>query len=84
MIASNNDNCPECAAFVSAMREAVKELVGEASDNAKSREGLQRVLASYLSLPEESVAQLRESIGATKAEQVYARFIGASHNHRLR
>jgi hypothetical protein len=79
----NNDDCPECAAFVSEMGAALKELVGKTSDHVRSREEVQHLLARYLSLPEGTVARLRESFGATKAGQVYARFIGASHQHRL-
>ena len=79
----NNDDCSECAAFVSEMRAALKDLVGRPSDRLRSREEVQHALARYLSLPDEAVSRLRESFGATKAGQVYARFIGASHQHRL-
>ena len=77
-----NDDCPECAAFAAEMRAALKELFKQA-DRIRSREEVQQTLARYLSLPEEAIMRLRESFSATKAGQVYARFIGASHHYRL-
>ena len=79
----NNDDCLECAAFVSEMKAALKELFGNRADQLRSREEVQNALARYLALPEDTVARLRETFGPTKAGQVYARFIGASHQHRL-
>ena len=78
---SKND-CPECAAFVAEMRAAVAKLSGKRSGHAISREEVQEALMRYLSLSDEAVARLRESFGLTKAGQVYARFIGASHHYR--
>jgi hypothetical protein len=76
-----NDDCPECAAFAAEMRAALKELFKQ-SDRIRSREDVQQALARYLSLPEETIMRLRESFSATKAGQVYTRFIGASHHYR--
>jgi hypothetical protein len=45
---------------------------------------MQQAVTRYLSLPDEAVARLEESIAMTKAGQVLARFIGASHPLRLR
>jgi hypothetical protein len=80
----NNDDCPECAAFFSELKGALEELVGEPSDHLRSRAQVQQALTRYLSLPDHAVVRLRESFGATKAGHIYARFIGASHQHRLR
>jgi hypothetical protein len=76
-----NDDCPECAAFAAEMRAALKELFKEA-DRIRSRQEVQQTLTRYLSLPEQAIMRLRESFSATKAGQVYARFIGASHHYR--
>jgi len=77
-----NNDCPECAAFAAEMRAALTELRG--TRQPISPEQAQQALARYSSLSEEQVARLRESFGATHAAQVYARFIGTSHQHRLR
>jgi len=77
-----HDDCPECAAFVAEMKTTLKDLLKQ-SECIRSREAVQQALARYLSLPEAAVMRLRESFSVTKAGQVYARFIGASHQHRL-
>jgi Zn-dependent peptidase ImmA (M78 family) len=77
-----NDDCPECAAFAAELRAALKDLHKQ-SDHVRSREEVQQTLARYLSLPEEAIIRLRESFYATKAGQIYTRFIGASHQYRL-
>ena|SRR5262245_47865634 len=75
---SKND-CPECAAFIAEMKAAITEQFGKRSDRPMSREQIQQAVARDLALPEEAAARLRESFGLTKAGQVYARFIRASH-----
>ena len=77
----NNHDCPECAAFAAELKAAMAEW--RAKHQPLSPEDAQRRLARYLSLSEEQLARLRESLGASKAGQIYARFIGASHPHRL-
>ena len=74
-------DCPECAAFAAEMKTALKDLLKE-SECIRSGEEVQQALARYLSLPEAAVMRLRESFSLTKAGQVYARFIGASHHYR--
>ena len=78
-----NDDCPECAAFEAQMRAALQDAFVQ-SAHLRSHEDVQQALARYLALPEEAVMRLRESFGGTKAGQVYARFIGASHHYRPR
>ena len=78
-----NDDCPECAAFVLQMRAVLQDVFIQ-SAHLRSHEDVHKALARYLALPEEAVMRLRESFGATKAGQVYARFIGASHHYRRR
>ena len=65
------------------MKAALAELRGKPPDHTMSGEEIQERLARYFSLSEEQQTRLRESFGATRAGQVYARFIGASHQHRL-
>jgi Zn-dependent peptidase ImmA (M78 family) len=77
-----NDDCPECAAFAAEISVAAKDMLKQAN-GIRSREEVQQILARYLSLPEEAILRLRESFSATKAGQIYARFIGASHHYRL-
>ena len=74
-------DCPECAAFFTEMKTALNDLLKQ-SECIRSREEVQQALARYLSLPEAAVTRLRESFSLTKAGQVYARFIGASHHYR--
>jgi hypothetical protein len=77
------NDCPECDAFIAEMKAAIAEQFGE-RHHTVSREQVQDAVKRYLTLPEEAVARLRESFGTTKAGQIEARFIGASHHHRLR
>ena len=76
-----HDDCPECAAFVAEMKTALKDLLTQ-SECIRSREEVQQALARYLSLPDENVMRLREAFSVTKAGQIYARFVGASHHYR--
>ena len=78
----NHNDCSECAAFFAEMKAAIREQFGERPP--KSREQLREAVQRYLSLPDDAVARLRETLAITKAAQVYARFIGTSHKHRLR
>lgn len=78
----HDDDCPECAAFLAEVKAAVTEQFG--TRPLVSREQMQQAVTRYLSLPDEAVARLEESIAMTKAGQVLARFIGASHPLRLR
>jgi len=78
----NKNDCPECAQFVAEMKAALTEQFERPLDHAPSREQVQQAMARYVALPEEAIAKLRESFGTTKAGQIYARFIGASHHFR--
>ena len=78
----NHDDCPECAAFIAEMRAAIKEQFG--TPPTRTKEQVRQAVERYLSLPDEAVARLREAVAMTKAGQIEARFIGASHKHRLR
>jgi hypothetical protein len=78
---NHNDDCAECAAFIAEMKAAITEEFG--ARLPISREQIRNAVERYLSLPDEAVARLKEAFAATKAAQVYARFIGASHRHRL-
>jgi hypothetical protein len=77
-----HDDCPECDAFVSEMKAALTEQFG--SRPPKSRGQVQEAVERYLSLPDEVVARMQDSLATTKAAQIYARFLGASHIDRLR
>lgn len=77
-----NDDCPESVALIAEMKAALTEQFGPRP--SMSREQVQQAVERYLSLPDEAVARLREAIAMTKAGQIEARFIGASHQHRLR
>ena len=78
----HDDNCPECVAFIAEMKAAVTEQFGPRL--SVSREQVRQAVERYLSLSDEAVARLHESLAVTKAGQVVARFIGTSHKHRLR
>jgi hypothetical protein len=75
-------DCTECAAFIAEMKAAITEQFGERPP--RTPEQVQRAVERYLSMPDEAVARLNDAVATTKAGQVYARFIGASHKHRLR
>ena len=77
-----DDDCPDCDAFIAEMKAAITEHF--ANRPPRTREQVQRAVERYLSLPDEAVARIEEALAATKAAQVYARFIGASHKLRLR
>ena len=78
------NDCPECDAFITEIKAAIAEHAGKQSPSVMSREQFNESVKRYLALPEEAVMRLRESFAMTKLGQIEARFIAASHHHKLR
>jgi hypothetical protein len=76
-----HDDCPECDAFVAEMKAALTKQFG--ARPTRSREGVQQTVKRYLSLPDEAAARIQDSLATTKAAQIDARFLGASHKHSV-